>query len=1259
MEDYAEELRTPPVSLVSLVGCPELHATISSYLHSEQPPINTLALPDFSKISVMARTQKETLDSGHPGGILKRDWILKHRTRVPAVVAALFTSDHVSGDPAQWLQVCTDLENLKAVVRGRNIKLVVVVVHSTVKEHSCDAPASRKEVSLDTIEEKLVFNADEVSEDRMIALRKRAEVDSKYLVIFVQNDSSELKQSLNRQAIFFKLGSIFAELSNTYYRDEGRRIKTRIERKSFKSIELNIRYCFKARASTLFFSIKKCLIGCIMPSKLQTIVSFTDWKRNAEEISRVAVYAEFHRDWVEALRFYEDAYHVLREMIGTSTRLPAIQRLVEIKTVAEQLHFKVSTLLLHGGKVIEAITWFRQHNASYRKLMGAPEVVFLHWEWMSRQFLVFAELLDTSSTTILNTSTLILGTPERPLTEWELHSAYYYHLAAHYLREKRSCLELALSASETANEIDSNSESVIPSIYVGQSTRLLQQGDAFAMQHLTDAEYILFALAEGKRFQDSFEIIALFKKSFESYSDIKAQRMASYCGYRLAREYFSISDFRKAKQHFDGVASLYRHEGWVTLLWEVLGYLRECSRRIGSVKDFIEYSLEMAALPISSSAGVQSPNHKGEYGPAGPASLPQREIIHKEVFELIKGESVSASNEGASNLDITGDQPLHLEIDLVSPLRVVLLASVAFHDQVVKPGVPTLLTLSLLSQLPLPVEIDLLEIQFNQPECNFTITNAQKPPLVASSNGEEGLRVENAPVLALHMDKWLRLTYDVKSEQSGKLECISVIARMGSRFAICCRAESPASMDDLRLWKFEDRVETFPTKDPSLAFSGQKAIQVEDPDPQVDLILGATGPALVGESFLVPVRVVSKGHTIHSGELKINIVDAKGGGLVSPREIEPFSIDSHHVELLGILGPDGEDESQTGPENIRKIQQSFGLLSVPFVNIGESWSCKLEFKWHRPKPVMLYVSLGYSPHSNEATAQKAHVHKSLQIKGKTAVVIGHRFMLPFRRDPLLLSKIKPAPDSDQVASLALKETSILIISAKNCSEVPLQLLSMSIEVDEDENRRSCTVQHGGENPIDPALLVPGEEFKRVFSIIPEVNTPKLGVGTVCLRWRRNPGFEEKSCSGTIAAEVVTSHKLPDINVEMAPLIVSLKCLPHAILGVPFTCYIRIENQTQLLQEVKYSLADSQSFVLSGFHNDTIFVLPKSEHILGYKLVPLASGSQQLPRFTLTSVRYSAELQPALAAYTVFVFPSKPHFTVEDVGEKKTEPSATE
>ena len=103
-------------------------------------------------------------------------------------------------------------------------------------------------------------------------------------------------------------------------------------------------------------------------------------------------------------------------MTGMPSELPLIQRLMEMKTVAEYLHFKVSTLLLHGGKVAEAVKWFHKHVASSEQLAGPTDIGFLHGEWLSRQFLVFAELLETSSTG---------GTA---LTEWDFRPAYYYQV---------------------------------------------------------------------------------------------------------------------------------------------------------------------------------------------------------------------------------------------------------------------------------------------------------------------------------------------------------------------------------------------------------------------------------------------------------------------------------------------------------------------------------------------------------------------------------------------------------------------------------------------------------------------------------------------------------------------------------------------------------------------------------------------------------------------------------------------------------------
>ncbi|GAB2229453.1 hypothetical protein Droror1_Dr00023596 [Drosera rotundifolia] len=72
-----------------------------------------------------------------------------------------------------------------------------------------------------------------------------------------------------------------------------------------------------------------------------------------------------------------------------------------------------------AGRDYCAVLWFRQHCTSYRKLLGVPEVTFFHWEWMSRQFLVFAELLELSSRTVPGFHSLINGAVEKGLTEWD------------------------------------------------------------------------------------------------------------------------------------------------------------------------------------------------------------------------------------------------------------------------------------------------------------------------------------------------------------------------------------------------------------------------------------------------------------------------------------------------------------------------------------------------------------------------------------------------------------------------------------------------------------------------------------------------------------------------------------------------------------------------------------------------------------------------------------------------------------------------
>lgn len=100
-----------------------------------------------------------------------------------------------------------------------------------------------------------------------------------------------------------------------------------------------------------------------------------------------------------------------------------------MKAVAEQLHFKISTLLLHSGKETEAVRWFREHASWYKQMLGPLEGAFLHWAWVSKQFQVFAELLHTSLATASQAPSPSASL-QPAVSDRELQPAYYYHVSS-------------------------------------------------------------------------------------------------------------------------------------------------------------------------------------------------------------------------------------------------------------------------------------------------------------------------------------------------------------------------------------------------------------------------------------------------------------------------------------------------------------------------------------------------------------------------------------------------------------------------------------------------------------------------------------------------------------------------------------------------------------------------------------------------------------------------------------------------------------
>ncbi|CAM6085659.1 unnamed protein product [Calypogeia fissa] len=1196
MDQYPEELRTPPMPLVALVGMHELHSMISLSLQSEQPPLNTLAIPDFSKVAVVGGKERKAVDARMPPpvGILKADWLAKHRTRSPAVLAVLLDREQVYGDPIQWLRVCENIDTIKNVIRGRNTKLVIAIVQPTL--------------------------SGDVNEDRLTALRKRAEIDAKNCLVFITGDPTELKRSLSR------LGSVMGELANIYYRDEGRRVKLRLEKKTYSSVELSVRYNFK-----------------------------------------VAVFAEFRRDWVTALKFYETAYSLLLEVSTTHMELQPVQRIVELKAVAEQLHFKISTLLLHSGKESEAVKWFRQHIALYKPIVGPPDGAFLHWGWVSKQFQVFAELLENS----LGTSSLTVATvlsPGPPVTDRELQPGYYLQLAASHMAQRRRAFEAALATFEAFDEegavdvLAGPREDIGPALYVGQSPRLLKRGNTPDVQSPTEAEFMRHAIMVEKSFSHSHAAIALLTKAHDLFKARQATRIIYQLGSEMGREYYNAREYEKAKRLFDSVAGMYRKEAWVVLLGATLGYLRECARQLGLLQEYVEYALELASLPIPLNSGPnveQSVISGPEVGPAGPPGQFQREQVYQEVMGLLRGTgSVLPAREGESGLLVTSEHGVALEVDLVSPLRIALSGCVAFHDQVVRPGVKTPLTVSLLTHLPLPVVLVELEVHFNQPGCGFILKNKASPllddsALVPQGPSTEGLSTKDDCDLKLEPRKWKRFTVDIIPSQSGKLECTAVVARVGPHATLRCQVESPATRDVIPLWIYEPGLYTTPVKDTTLAYFGQKTIQVEEPEALVDVQLKTSGPGLVGEAYPVSLVVVSKGHKLKSGELDAHLGTLPSASSATPRFGAPTPASIR--DGMELLVADSEEQGSYMPFS--------GPLLVPPLEVDQSWSTTMFVRWLEPKSVNLIGLLGYQTEGSSASEEEGkarhifRVETSVHLECEEALDVSYQYVAPFRKDYLLPSGLAPGQPKPAIA-LPLNEASALVVTVKNASSVSVRLLSANVL---EKSTEDCTVRKAGSH-IDSTgvILSSSEVFSQLFHVRPSTAST-LDIGTIELSWQRAEASEAAnqsdmpegslSSAGRFPSPLVRYFPMSPVLVEAPPLVVTFDCPPYGLLGVPFMCSIKVQNGTDNLQEVSFSVFDTQSFIFAGAHSDTLAILPKCTHTLSYKLVPIAAGMQQLPQVRFTSTRYSAGFQPSPLSTQLFIYPNAPHVNSQLLSEQ--------
>ena len=106
--------------------------------------------------------------------------------------------------------------------------------------------------------------------------------------------------------------------------------------------------------------------------------------------------------------------------------------ILEIKTVAGIINYKLCQLFFEIKHPIDAIDQFRKHIDIFRIKVGSPELAFEHSAWLCKQFQLMGELFENA---------IRKGLLSAVQTQ---HPGFYFHSAAnHTIQRRLNCKEFA------------------------------------------------------------------------------------------------------------------------------------------------------------------------------------------------------------------------------------------------------------------------------------------------------------------------------------------------------------------------------------------------------------------------------------------------------------------------------------------------------------------------------------------------------------------------------------------------------------------------------------------------------------------------------------------------------------------------------------------------------------------------------------------------------------------------------------------------
>ncbi|TYZ57976.1 hypothetical protein PybrP1_008431 [[Pythium] brassicae (nom. inval.)] len=1056
-----------------------------------------------------------------------------------------------------------------------------------------------------------------VTEERLAGLRKRLETDSKAIVLLRSRDLTR------GSSVLAKLEAAVRSHAVEYYKAQAKRVK-----RSKKALNKTSHQPLHARLSF-----------------------------------KIAHYYEFRRDTTKVLQHYEAAYRaVLALPLNENERSDAVGYF-QVKTVAEFVNFKLCYhLLFSSGSVKAAVEQLHRHMGVYSRAIGPADRAYEHWEWVSRQYHVFAQLLSeaVAARGALPSAGLDSDVYKEPYLYYSIAAKY-----ATYRRKAAARLGLTASAAHGTSAAVANGGAafpterdfvVVPPVFVGGDPIVSEAGagSGFGAAEPSLAALVKYRHAVERAVPHGKRAIHLLEHAIQHLSlytaDLKSPRarMKSRVLVQLGTERLAAGDYERARAELQKAKLAFSSEHWWPQTTQVLKQLLVCTFRQGDIAAFLDYSLQILSPVVE------------EFVPATERVRIQASFLHAWRTPASQDED-SSGGSGAP----LGDG-FALPLDRTRPM----FSLRAQFDRVFAcVREDATLALHVQSHFPSAITMTKIEVVFNDSRYNTTVHHRRECAQVQRdpSDGQLYASLEfmhkAEAVLALPLrvlDGRSMLRYQETRFFLGTGTDAREPDEQCMVLSLPIEKAAPSARENVKPYLVSGRVPAMGNGSASPSFARRKSMfsvaELGRSSSNFDLN-GSAGDDAADDDGGVCVRGSTLAILQPRARATLAMV-TQHSLLTGDFRVITFRLAAHEdtLESLSVRVVCDPPPSSASPCDAFFFTQP--AVGGPLIPVPLDASLQ-------PSERTLLANM--APHSSEEfrvivrSQRAASVRLSASVaystKSGVQVSLDERFELGCR-DPFGVGSgfVHDYPNGVGAANVSAKELYAVVGKAVNlhgnviCSAVEsLRVVAMEFVAPE-SNLMERTAMSGfggvsersaGDDADSGAVMKDGDMRSFFLRLLPRVPAPFASVGRVKLQWRRLSSLITSAPDGSHKNSIVTTWlDIPSVSFIEAPLTLSIATPSFGVEGALVPMDIRIRNNEN---------AECRLRVSAGRTNAVEDLLPYTEHVFRVGLLPIKTGYLRLPQLEIVSLTYNMPFTTSDERRELFVLPHEPTIARETMG----------